>query len=60
MREIVYEQTRSGQFKPAMSRAALKKAEKAKQNRRDTWLGAAIIVAALAVWAGGLLTVALV
>ncbi len=59
MREIVYEQTRSGQFEPVMSRSAMKKAEKAKANRRDTILGSVIIVSALIVWAGGLMLAAL-
>lgn len=60
MREIVYTQTRSGQFEPVMSRAAIKKAEKARRNRRETTLGAAIIGVAFLVWAGGILALAMV
>ncbi len=43
-----------------MSRAAIKKAEKARQNRWETILGAAIIGVAFLVWAGGILAAAIV
>lgn len=60
MKEIVYAQTRSGQFEPVMSRAEKKKAEKARQNRRDTILGATIIGVGFLVWASGLVIAAMV
>lgn len=43
-----------------MSRAAIKKAEKARQNRRDMLLGLAIIGTAAAVYFGSLIAVAMV
>lgn len=57
-REIVYSQTRAGHFEPVMSRAVARKMERDKKQRRESILGAAIIVGAVAVYVVGLAIVA--
>lgn len=59
-REIVYSQTRAGHFAPVISRAVKRQRERERKERRETMLGAAIVVALFAVWAAGLIIYAVV